>query len=212
MHPLGSAVSTTARRCGTLAPMRLFIGIALAPEAAAALLRIRDQFAGASADLRWSDPAGWHVTLQFLGSTSDEQLNCLTSGLAAIGASGVQAAQAPVRIAGLDFFERAGIFFAGVSLTPELLGLQQHVTAATRPCGFTPEARPYHPHITLARTKGRAGSKALIPLKRAVEKSRAALDAAFTADEFLLYESVPGPDGSRYEVRARFPLAKKTGE
>ena len=32
---------------------------------------------------------------------------------------------------------------------------------------------------------------------------------AFTAHEFLLYESFLSPAGSRYEVRARFPLAGK---
>ena len=33
--------------------------------------------------------------------------------------------------------------------------------------------------------------------------------SAFTANEFLLYESFPGPGGSRYEVRERFALSKE---
>lgn len=181
--------------------MRLFIGIALSSAATAVLTEMRERFAASGPDLRWSAPEGWHVTLQFLGSADEQQAECVKRRLREIRAQRV-----PVKIAGLDFFERAGVFFAGITLTPELLALQQEIAAAMRSCGFAPESRPYHPHITLARSKGRGGSRALLPLKKAVEKSRATLDAAYTADEFLLYESLPRPEGSRYEVRARFPL------
>jgi 2'-5' RNA ligase len=181
--------------------MRLFIGIVLAPEAANALRAVRERFAALAADLRWATPESWHVTLQFLGNTSEAQAGCVVEKLAA-----VQAARVPVRIAGLGFFERAGVFWAGVEPTPELLALEQQVVAATRLCGFVPEARPYNPHITLARVKGRIGAKALAPLKKSVERSKVDVNAEFTAEEFLLYESVPAPEGSRYEVRGRFPL------
>lgn len=141
------------------------------------------------------------MTLQFLGSTDEIQQTCVVESLRTISVGPL-----PVRIAGLNFFERVGVFFAGVVLTPELLDLQQRVTAATRPCGFVPEARPYHPHITLARIKARAGGKILAPLKQALDRGKVAVDEEFTAEEFLLYESFLGPEGSRYEVRARFPL------
>jgi 2'-5' RNA ligase len=178
--------------------MRLFVGIALSPEASEALMGVREQFAPQAADLRWSDPESWHVTLQFLGAADETQAGCVSAGLA-----GVRAAAVPVRIAGLGFFERAGVFWAGVELSAELLALQQSVTAATRPCGFVPEARAFSPHITLARAKA---ARALVPLKKTVERAKVVLNVDFTAEEFLLYESIPGPEGSRYEVRGRFPL------
>jgi 2'-5' RNA ligase len=181
--------------------MRLFTGIALAPEAAAALAGIRQRFAASARELRWSAPESWHVTLQFLGGTDKTQFRCVTERLARIRAAAV-----PIGIAGLGFFERAGILFAGVPLTPELLDLQQQVTAATRGCEFIPESRSYYPHITLARLKGRTAALALQPLKKAVEQSRLTLGESFVATEFLLYESCPEPLGSTYEVRARFPL------
>jgi RNA 2',3'-cyclic 3'-phosphodiesterase len=187
--------------------VRLFIAIGLPPEAISALTRVRESLepaAGPGSPLRWSSPEGWHVTLQFLGSVPGDRLPCVLDHLNAI-----RAVPVPVRIEGLGFFERAGIFWAGVSLAPELLALQQFVTAAMRNCGFVPENRAYSPHITLARTKGRSCSKALAPLKKALEKSTqksGTVRVAFTAPEFLLYESVPGPEGSRYEIRERFAL------
>ncbi len=181
--------------------MRLFVGIALAPDAVGALAHVQERFEAVSAALRWSQPESWHVTLQFLGATSDEQAARVVEKLRT-----VRAEQVPVRVEGLGFFERAGVFRAGVALTPELLALQQFVTAAMLNCGFAPEERAYNPHITLARSKGRGGARALAPLKKAVERAKVDLRVEFMAEEFLLYESFPGREGSRYEVRGRFGL------
>jgi 2'-5' RNA ligase len=187
--------------------MRLFVGIALPPVVSDALERIRQQFeprsgpSGSDPALRWSAPESWHVTLQFLGAVADDRAACVCEQLKT-----VRAAPASVRIEGLGFFERAGVFWPGVVLTPELLALQQLVTAAMRHCGFIPEDRAYSPHITLARAKGRGGAKALQPLQKSLEKNKPQLRAEFTAEECLLYESFPGPEGSKYEIRARFPL------
>jgi len=181
--------------------MRLFIGIALAQEATDTLRRVRDRLAPAGGELRWSAEESWHVTLQFLGAASAEEAACVMEQLGE-----VRSAPVPMRLDGVGFFERAGVFHAGVDLTPGLLALQQRVTAATRQCGFLPEERAYHPHITLPRAKGRHGPGALAPLKKALEKFRLVVHAEFLASEFLLYESIPRPEGSRYQVRARFPL------
>jgi len=185
--------------------MRLFIGIALADEARDALLRVRERVRGVSSsesELRWSQPEGWHVTLQFLGQVDEERAGCVVERLGA-----VRAERVPVRIEGLGFFERAGVFWAGVALTPELLALQQKVVAAMRGCGFVPEDRAYRPHITLARVKGRAGAKGLGAVRSLVEKERVDVRAEFVAGEFVLYESVAGAEGSRYVVRGRQLLA-----
>jgi 2'-5' RNA ligase len=183
--------------------MRLFIGIALPAEVSDALQGIRQRFEPhAGSGLRWSARDDWHITIQFLGSVADDRLDCVRGGLRLI-----RAVRVPLRIADLGFFERAGVFWAGVLLTRELLALQQSVTAAMRPCGFIPEDRPYHPHITLARAQGRSGTRALAPLRNALEQSPPQLRVEFVAEEFLLYESLPGPEGSRYEVRATFPLS-----
>jgi 2'-5' RNA ligase len=181
--------------------MRLFVGIALSAEAAAALAGVRALLASSGPGLRWSDPHGRHVTLQFLGEVTEPRAAMVADKLATVAGDPV-----PVRIAELGFFERAGVFFAGVALTAELLALEQKVVAAMRSCGFTPEARRYHPHITLARAKGRSGARELSPLKKALERIRIDLAAEFVAKEFVLYESIPGADGSRYEVRGRYAL------
>ncbi len=149
--------------------------------------------------LRWSTPESWHITLQFLGNTSETQYECVVARLREL-----QVAPVPIELDELGFFDRAGIFFVGVALTPELLALQKKVTASTIPCGFVPEDRPYRPHITLARSKGRRNAVGLEELKAKVR--RPPKFDHFMAEEFLLYESFTWPTGSQYEARERFRL------
>jgi 2'-5' RNA ligase len=178
--------------------MRLFIGIPLAAAVIDELRAASSRLRSAAGGLRWTAPESWHVTLQFLGNTSPEQLACIVPRLHALHVPSV-----PVCLEELGCFERSGVLIASVRLTPELLLLQERVTAATQPCGFVPETRPFQPHITLARSKGRQHH--LDNIKAKIR--RPSNFTRFTAREFLLYESFLSPSGSRYEIRERFPLA-----
>jgi len=186
--------------------MRLFVGIpladAVARDLAAVVGRLRSSESAAlrgSDGLRWTEPESWHITLQFLDNSTAEQLDCLKARLGE-----VRSKAAPVLLGKLGCFDRAGVLFAEVTVTPEVAALQQKILAATDPCGFVAETRPFHPHITLARSKGQGHRTDL----------RKLLDNAggqpaftrFTAREFLLYESHLGAGGAKYEIRQRFPL------
>jgi RNA 2',3'-cyclic 3'-phosphodiesterase len=181
--------------------MRLFIGIPLGADTARELAALTEQLSTPSDGLCWSAASGWHITLQFLGTTSMDQYACVTAGLGRI-----RCPSFAIELEPPGFFDRAGVFFAGVRLSPNLVCLQEHVVAATQSCGFEPERRPYHPHITLARSKG--GRQGLHQLKTRIGELRAF--SGFVANEFWLYESFPGPDGSRYQVRERLPLTNST--
>jgi RNA 2',3'-cyclic 3'-phosphodiesterase len=179
--------------------MRLFVGIPLADRLIRELTALCAKLHPAAPTLRWAKPESWHITLQFLGNASADQLECLTTRL-----SEIRSAPAPIRLGGPDIFDRAGVFIVEVELTPELIALKKRVVAATANCGFAAEDRPYHPHITLARAKEIAGRRELKKLKAGAPSQPAF--STFTANEFLLYESHPDPGGSRYEVRGRFTL------
>jgi 2'-5' RNA ligase len=180
--------------------MRLFIGIPLAPgianDLAAVVNRIRSK---ATDNLRWSAPESWHITLQFLGGATEQQYECVVAHL-----RGLRSSPLRIQLGALGTFDRAGVLFVDVQVTSQLLALQQSVTTATQPCGFAPEDRPYHPHITLARRKGRGGDRDFRNLKLQINPPPKL--SSFSAESFVLYESSPSPEGSRYEIRERFPL------
>jgi 2'-5' RNA ligase len=168
--------------------MRLFAGIPLAAAVVDELSAISVRLRSSADGLRWSAPESWHITLQFLGSTGQEQYECTVARLREMRSPSV-----PIQLEGLGLFERAGVFFAGVSLTPQLLSLQQRVTAATGLCGFIPET-----------TKGKGRTHGLHELKSRIHRQPAF--TSFVAEEFVLYESVTRPTGALYEVRERFRL------
>jgi 2'-5' RNA ligase len=185
--------------------MRLFIGIPLpasaSHEIAALLTHARSRVHGQQSEqLRWSAPEACHVTLQFLGSATAEQYTCVVARLRDVNHEPV-----PIELSGVGTFERTGVFFAGVQLSPELVSLQQAITAATQPCGFQAEDRPYRPHVTLARRRRNASSR---EWRSATSDPHPPLRCSFTADRFVLYESMPSPEGSRYIPREQFGLGR----
>ena len=179
--------------------MRLFVGIPLASEVVNALERISRSLRSANDNLRWTSPETWHITLQFLGETSEEEYGCVVQHLREIKAPALSAC-----LHGTGFFDRAGVFFAAVNVSPELHRLERLVVAATAQCGINAEDRPYHPHVTLARAKGDDRLLALRKLKSLIKSDFEF--PSFTAHEFLLFESFLGSDGARHEVRDHFPL------
>jgi RNA 2',3'-cyclic 3'-phosphodiesterase len=179
--------------------MRLFVGIPLPDSSIEELTRISLRYRSADDGLRWSAPESWHITLQFLGKVDSDGLACISNALGTL-----QHEPVSIQLGSLGFFDRVGVFFAGVELTSELQSLQIKVTTATLPCGFAPETRPYHPHITLARSRGKTGARSLRALQAHIQNVTGF--KRFLAQEFVLYESLPTPIGSRYEVRNRFRL------
>jgi len=182
--------------------MRLFVGIPLTSEVLDALESLSRSLRVNGDTLRWSSRETWHITLQFLGDTPAGKDECLIKHLGEIRSPHV-----PIRVNGTGIFDRAGVFWAGVNVSPELRQLEKQVVAATAQCGFTPEDRPYHPHVTLARGKGNDRARLLRRLLNRVENE---IDfPPFEAGEFLLYESLLGPGGTIHVVRERFQLGQR---
>ncbi|HKO20019.1 MAG TPA: RNA 2',3'-cyclic phosphodiesterase [Acidobacteriaceae bacterium] len=181
--------------------MRLFVAIPILEqttrELGEATARMRKR-PGAQ-ELRWSPPESWHITLQFLGNVDTDKFACLLQQLRKIHAQ-------PLKIVPekLGAFRRVGILYVSVKATPGLLGLEEQITAATALCGFAREDRPYHPHITLARSRGGGGWDGIA--SAADKNGELTPFTAFTAGEFALYESFLG-GATRYEIRERFPLS-----
>lgn len=177
---------------------RLFSGIAVDAAQVPGLGQETDSLRAMHPNLRWSERAGWHVTLQFYGMVEWEREALLREALRTVEAGAVE-----VVLRGMGTFERAGVLWAGVAASEDLAELQRRVVAVGEACGFAREERPYRPHVTLARRKGRGG--------RWEFTKSGGMDAEqesgrFVAHEFVLYESVAGPGGPRYEVMDRYAL------
>jgi 2'-5' RNA ligase len=166
--------------------MRLFVGLPVPAELARALARL-----AASIELpkeRRTPPEDMHLTLAFLGETDESLLGPIKRELAALRFAPLQ-----LKVTGLGTFPRPGVLFAELDPAPALLKLQVRVAEGMRRCGFAPDDRPYHPHLTLARFHGR--------LKREDQRAqRFSPCAGFRVEIVNLYCSKPSLSGARYEI------------
>jgi 2'-5' RNA ligase len=167
-----------------------------AVEAAAVLLRSH-----APPSLTWTRRAQWHLTVGFLGPVPDAAalVDVLRTGLA--GARAVTLALA----AGGAFPSpaRASVLWIGVGDgADDLAQLAGAVGQATVPLGFRPDERPYHAHLTLARSRRPRSLAALVAMI-----GDGAVGRPWPAREVVLFESDTRPDGARYTAVERFPLS-----
>lgn len=147
--------------------------------------------------VRWVQLDGLHLTLRFLGPTPAGRVREIAAVLdrAAGGRPGFH-----VRLAGAGAFptvDRPRALWLGIRAGAEDLGrLAAAFEAALGAAGWPTDARPYRPHLTIARTDGvREGPAAAA----ALEHAAAELDAGFHADRVVLYRSHLGSGPARYE-------------
>lgn len=140
-------------------------------------------------------PDQLHLTLEFLGDIPESRLqDVLDSGAAA--ASGAAAFELEFDL--VEHWKRPQVLCLAASSTPgPLAALAQSLRSELLLRGFTPEARPFRPHATLARRVLRAPSAAGKPLQRPLR---------WPAHAFVLVQSVTGPEGVRYVELARWPM------
>jgi RNA 2',3'-cyclic 3'-phosphodiesterase len=155
-------------------------------------------------DLRLVAAESLHVTLAFLGSRPVDELPAVA---AAVSSAVSRLGAARMRVAGVKPVppRRPRLFALDIADPDGGAGaLQSAVSEALASGGFyEPERRPFWPHVTFARVRGRGGRGA--PRVEPIEL--APPDVAFTARHVTLYRSHLSPRGARYEPLARCVLA-----
>ena len=174
--------------------MRVFAGIPLPPPVIDRLSMLRLRLATPKDGLRWSAPEQWHLTLRFFGEIADEAAPALVNATSALRAEPPR-----LHMERLGAFPVKGILFAELLHSPELTHLQQQVESVAVHCGLAPETRPFHPHITLARSRNRIG---LATVKKFMTPEPPAFGPglSWVAEQLWLYESELGMGGAEYRT------------
>lgn len=152
--------------------------------------------------VRVTNPRQFHVTLKFLGEIGVAEVVELSRELG--DALSMEKPGASV-LAGLGAFPtpaRPGIVWAGFQSPESWTSLASVVESVCTRLGHPTEDRPFHPHVTLARIKGR-------PPRGIAEILQAHADDVWghvPIDAVELMESRLGAGGSQYQVLAKFPL------
>jgi RNA 2',3'-cyclic 3'-phosphodiesterase len=136
--------------------MRLFIAIELDDQARVAIAMEQKRLKrilgeDTRSTLKWVNPEHMHLTLAFLGEVDDGRSEAL------IDAMRQPIARPPLTMAfgGIGVFPPHGaprVLWLGVSAGgPGVIDIQRDVAERLRTLHFELEARPFHPHLTLAR-------------------------------------------------------------
>ncbi|HVD44056.1 MAG TPA: RNA 2',3'-cyclic phosphodiesterase [Rubrobacter sp.] len=172
--------------------MRTFVAVFPPPAIREALLRAARDLPASKA-FRLIGPEKLHLTLKFLGNVAEDDLSRVAQALEPL-----RQRHEPfeVSISGFGAFpseRKARILWAGVGEGSEpLRAVALSVEDLLEPAGFGREQRPYVPHLTLGRARGRQakldGASVSPPALR------------FTLSSVDLVESVPGEGEVTYSV------------
>ena len=138
--------------------IRSFIAIELPDDLKLALAQLQERLkAGKQLGVKWVDPYGIHLTLKFLGNIDIDRVSAITKAIET-AVQGISPFHLEVKDLGaFPNLRRFQVVWVGVSGEVEKLGqLQQRIESKLTPLGFTAEARPFTPHLTLARLRNQA--------------------------------------------------------
>ena len=176
--------------------MRLFVGLELPFALREALASLGHGLPGA----RWVPPENLHLTLRFLGETSNHVAEEVDHALAALRARAF-----PLALGGTGLFERGrtSTLWVGVDRTPALDHLQNKIETALQRAGLPAERRRFQPHVSLARVDTVAADR----LAAWMGANNLFRTAPVPVECFTLFSSQLGPDQAVYTAEVEYGLA-----
>jgi 2'-5' RNA ligase len=138
--------------------------------------------------------ANLHLTLHFIGNVYFEQMDCLQAAARSVNAPGFG-----LTIDVQGFFKKPQVAWLGCDKPPAALDdLHRQLGLSLQSCHFQPEARPYHPHVTVARKSGSIAANACFA------------PIAWSVTEFVLIEVQAIENGVQYRAVETYPLNLST--
>jgi 2'-5' RNA ligase len=188
---------TTQRTEDSFSEGRLFLGLQPPAECNRYWLETTHGALGDPSWLRWQSPANIHLTVHFLGRIGavavSRLMPAMASAVAGLGPVQVETGSS----AWFPDAERPVVLVASVHLQPSLMALAIAVEQVVEEIGLPVDPRPFQPHITLARLRGRS---------RACPPAPSLASMGFTATQVVLFESQSDSAGTRYQPRHVFAL------
>lgn len=148
--------------------------------------------------VRWVTTENTHLTLKFLGEVSQTNVDMLSQALQ--GECG-QLAPFEISVGGLGSFpnaRRPRVIWIGLQAPAELNKLQHKIDSATDRLGYTPEDKPFSPHLTIGRVREQASADDLRQLHASLDGMTIGTLGTFTVKTVYLFKSDLQPAGPIY--------------
>ncbi len=178
--------------------IRAFIAIELSKEIQAGLEGVLSRLRPATKAVRWVPALNIHLTLKFLGDTPVEKIEPLKRSLESEAG---RHHPFDIQVGTLGAFpnpRRPRVIWVGVQAPAGLAALAAGVEKAVQSLGFTPEERPFSPHLTLGRIRQQASFDEVGALADLVAKTRVESLGNTRVDKIHLFRSDLRPAGAVY--------------
>jgi 2'-5' RNA ligase len=180
-----------------MANLRLFLAVEIEP---AVLDRLEEAQRALKPDypkLRWLHREGMHLTLKFLGGIPEERLAAMEDVVTPLVAGTPACTVELTGLAAFPSWRRVNVVVAECSSPPPLADLYGKLQPAFTAFDVPAEARPFRPHITLARPSHRRPE----PMTPADLRFAG---VSWPVHELVLFQSLPGPRGAAYKALQRW--------
>jgi 2'-5' RNA ligase len=194
--------------------IRSFIAIELSEEAQAALADLQNRLKGIvpSQTVRWTAPENIHLTLHFLGNIAAADIEKITEALRLVASVYPPMSLTLGNLGCFPNTRRPRIVWTGVSgQVQQLIQLHRELGDRLKGIGgFTPETRPYSPHLTIGRVKDNLPPKPLAQLGEVIERKQGQVGELATSwvTEISLMQSDLRPSGPVYTQLSSASLKK----
>jgi 2'-5' RNA ligase len=176
--------------------IRSFLAIELPKTIQKRIEEIQKELVLSRADVRWVDPRNIHLTLKFFGSIEESRVDGIVQS---IGDPVKTTLPFPLVVRGMGAFphiKNPRIIWVGlVDSRGALASFQNRLETALEEVGFEAEDRPFHPHLTLGRTKSSRGKDELVGK---MEAHREEGLGDFQVEKVILFKSDLRPSGPVY--------------
>ena len=184
--------------------IRAFLAIDLPASLRPVLSWAQEELKKSGADIKWVPVGNIHITMKFFGNITDVQVNDISEAVTALAAT-----QDPFTLTVTD----AGAFPSPKNPRVVWLGVggeldivrefHRRLEIAFAALGFSPEDRPFSPHLTLGRVKSPAGRTALTQCLVHLPSPAA---PPFQVSDVVLFRSNLTPRGATYLPLKVIPL------
>ena len=184
--------------------IRSFIAIEVPQALKSRIGELQGELRRTDADVKWVRPEGNHLTLKFLGSIRQEDVEKISQAIAPV----ISACEPfEIRIHGMGGFPTSRnprVVWVGLDRGKgEVHSLQQAIERKLAELSFPPENRPFSPHLTLGRVRSSRGKAALVQV---LERHKEVEVGNFRASEVFLFRSELKPSGAVYTKLKNFPM------
>jgi 2'-5' RNA ligase len=184
--------------------IRAFLAIDLPASLRPVLSWAQDELKKSGADVKWVPVGNIHITLKFFGNITEAQVANISERITALAAGQEPFSLTLMSAGAFPSPKNPRVVWLGVGGDLDLMrDFHRRLETAFAALGFSPEDRPFSPHLTLGRVKSSSGRAVLT---RCLVRLPSPDCAPFPVSEIVLFRSNLTPQGATYLPLKVIPL------